>query len=112
VLTISSARHQTRGQLRPCFGQAASTFDVVVFGAPDQPGSRPQRHLLVPGRPAGGTQADMARAFRVDATTIGRLQQGSGRPFGLQAWPPDKTACGISGISGNSRSIIDFWKAQ
>jgi hypothetical protein len=32
-----------------------------------------------------------------------------------QAWPPDKSACGIGGIGGigvNSRSIIHFGKAQ
>jgi hypothetical protein len=29
------------------------------------------------------TQADIARTFGVDATTIGRLQPDAGRPFGL-----------------------------
>jgi hypothetical protein len=32
---------------------------------------------------AGETHADIARTFGVDATTIGRLQPDSGRPFGL-----------------------------
>jgi DNA-binding XRE family transcriptional regulator len=30
---------------------------------------------------AGETQADIARTFGVDATTIGRLQPDAGRPF-------------------------------
>jgi DNA invertase Pin-like site-specific DNA recombinase len=54
----------------------------VRFGRP--PKLTPhQRQEALQRLAAGETQADIARTFDVDATTIGRLQPDSGRPFGL-----------------------------
>jgi DNA invertase Pin-like site-specific DNA recombinase len=54
----------------------------VRFGRPPKLNSH-QRHEALQRLAAGETQADIARTFGVDATTIGRLQPDGGRPFGL-----------------------------
>jgi DNA invertase Pin-like site-specific DNA recombinase len=54
----------------------------VKFGRP--PKLTPhQRQEALQRLAAGETQADIARTFGVDATTIGRLQPDAGRPVGL-----------------------------
>jgi DNA invertase Pin-like site-specific DNA recombinase len=54
----------------------------VRFGRPPKLNSH-QRQEALQRLAAGETQADIARTFGVDATTIGRLEPDSGRPFGL-----------------------------
>ena len=54
----------------------------VQFGRPPKLNNH-QRQEALQRLAAGETQADIARTFGVDATTIGRLQPDSGRPFGL-----------------------------
>jgi len=54
----------------------------VRFGRPPKLNNH-QRQEALQRLAAGETQADIARTFGVDATTIGRLQPDSGRPFGL-----------------------------
>jgi DNA invertase Pin-like site-specific DNA recombinase len=55
----------------------------VRFGRPPKFNSR-QRQEARQRLAAGETQADIARTFGVDATTIGRLQLDTGRPLGLE----------------------------
>jgi DNA invertase Pin-like site-specific DNA recombinase len=55
----------------------------VQFGRPPKLNSH-QRQEALQRLAEGETQADIARTFGVDATTIGRLQPDSGRPFGLE----------------------------
>jgi hypothetical protein len=54
----------------------------VQFGRPPKLNSH-QRQEALQRLAAGEMQADIARTFGVDATTIGRLLPDSGRPFGL-----------------------------
>jgi DNA invertase Pin-like site-specific DNA recombinase len=54
----------------------------VRFGRPPKLNGH-QRQEALQRLAAGETQADIARTFDVDATTIGRLQPDGGHPFGL-----------------------------
>ena len=54
----------------------------VQFGRPPKLNNH-QRQEALQRLAAGETQADIARTFGVNATTIGRLAPDGGRPFGL-----------------------------
>jgi DNA invertase Pin-like site-specific DNA recombinase len=63
-------------------GRTRAKARGVRFGRP--PKMTPhQRQEALQRLAAGETQADIARTFDVDATTIGRLQPDSGRLFAL-----------------------------
>jgi DNA invertase Pin-like site-specific DNA recombinase len=70
--------------IRPRTGEGMKRAKArgVKFGRP--PKLTPHRRQEALQRLAAGeTQADIARTFDVDATTIGRPQPDAGRPFGL-----------------------------
>jgi len=69
-IRAETGRGRTRAQSRD-----------VRFGGPPKLNSH-QRQEALQRLAAGETQADIARTFGVDATTIGRLQPDGGRPFG------------------------------
>jgi DNA invertase Pin-like site-specific DNA recombinase len=63
-------------------GRARAKAKGVRFGRPRKLTPH-QRQEALQRLAAGATQADVARTYNVDATTIGRL--GSPSPFGVRA---------------------------